>query len=65
MHGFAMVSAPAKVDGGMVDHSTFLAKGGDLAVLSDVLCEVGVTDTAPWAGKGHLDHRAEEGRSRW
>jgi uncharacterized cupredoxin-like copper-binding protein len=31
MHGFAMVSAPAKVDGGMVDHSTFLAKGGDLA----------------------------------
>ena len=31
MHGLAMVAAPAKVDGGMVDHSTFLAKGGDLA----------------------------------
>ena len=31
MHGLAMVSAPAKVEGGMVDHSTFLAKGGDLA----------------------------------
>jgi uncharacterized cupredoxin-like copper-binding protein len=31
MHGLAMVAAPAKVDGGMVDHSTFLATGGDLA----------------------------------
>ena len=31
MHGFAIVAAPAKVEGGMVDHSTFLAKGGDLA----------------------------------
>ena len=31
MHGLAIVSAPAKADGGMVDHSTFLAKGGELA----------------------------------
>jgi uncharacterized cupredoxin-like copper-binding protein len=31
MHGFAMVAAPAKVEGGTVDHSTFLAHGGDLA----------------------------------
>jgi hypothetical protein len=31
MHGFAIVKAPAKVDGGMVDESTFLAKGSDLA----------------------------------
>ena len=31
MHGLAMVAAPAKVEGGMVDHSTFLAKGADLA----------------------------------
>ncbi len=31
MHGFAMVAAPAKVDGGMVDPTTFLAKGDDLA----------------------------------
>jgi len=31
MHGFAVVSAPAKVDGGTVDHSTFVAHGGDLA----------------------------------
>lgn len=31
MHGLAIVPAPAKVSGGMVDESTFLAKGGDLA----------------------------------
>ena len=31
MHGLAIVSAPAKAPGGMVDDSTFLAKGGDLA----------------------------------
>jgi FtsP/CotA-like multicopper oxidase with cupredoxin domain len=31
MHGLAMVAAPAKVDGGMVDPATFLAKGADLA----------------------------------
>ncbi len=29
-HGFAIVKAPAKVSGGMVDESTFLAKGADL-----------------------------------
>jgi pimeloyl-ACP methyl ester carboxylesterase len=33
-------------------------------VLSDVLCEVGVTDTALGAGKGRLDHKAED-QSRW
>ena len=31
MHGLAIVSAPAKVSGGMVDHDSFLAKGGDLS----------------------------------
>jgi uncharacterized cupredoxin-like copper-binding protein len=31
VHGLAMVSAPAEVAGGMVDHSTFLAKGAELA----------------------------------
>jgi FtsP/CotA-like multicopper oxidase with cupredoxin domain len=31
MHGFAVVPAPAKLDGGEVDPTTFLAKGGDLA----------------------------------
>jgi uncharacterized cupredoxin-like copper-binding protein len=31
MHGFAIVKAPAEVSGGMLDESTFLAKGGDLA----------------------------------
>jgi uncharacterized cupredoxin-like copper-binding protein len=31
MHGFAIVSAPAKVDGGNVDPSTFLAEGPHLA----------------------------------
>jgi nitrite reductase (NO-forming) len=31
MHGFAIVKAPAKVSGGMIDESTFLAKGGNLA----------------------------------
>jgi FtsP/CotA-like multicopper oxidase with cupredoxin domain len=31
MHGLAIVPAPAKLDGGMVDHSTFVAHGGDLA----------------------------------
>jgi uncharacterized cupredoxin-like copper-binding protein len=31
MHGLAMVSAPAKVQAGVVDHSTLLAKGTDLA----------------------------------
>ena len=31
MHGLALVAAPAKVEGGMVDRSTFLAKGADLA----------------------------------
>jgi uncharacterized cupredoxin-like copper-binding protein len=31
MHGLAMVPAPAKVAGGVVDPSTFLAKGADLA----------------------------------
>jgi uncharacterized cupredoxin-like copper-binding protein len=30
MHGLAIVAAPAKVAGGMVDHQSFLAKGGDL-----------------------------------
>jgi nitrite reductase (NO-forming) len=29
-HGLAIVPAPASVNGGMVDESTFLAKGGDL-----------------------------------
>ena len=29
-HGFAIVKAPAKVSGGMVDESTFLAKGAEL-----------------------------------
>src|SRR4051812_34791709 len=32
--------------------------------LSDLLCEVGVTDTALGAGKGHRDHEAEN-QSRW
>jgi hypothetical protein len=32
--------------------------------LSDLLCEVGVTDTALGAGKGRLDHKAED-QSRW
>jgi uncharacterized cupredoxin-like copper-binding protein len=31
MHGLAIVPAPAKVSGGMLDESTFVAKGGDLA----------------------------------
>ncbi len=31
MHGLAIVSAPAKAPGGMLDESTFLAKGKDLA----------------------------------
>lgn len=31
MHGFAIVKAPAKVDGGMLDTSTFLARTPDLA----------------------------------
>jgi uncharacterized cupredoxin-like copper-binding protein len=31
MHGLAIVAAPAKVVGGMVDHDSFLAKGGDLS----------------------------------
>jgi uncharacterized cupredoxin-like copper-binding protein len=31
MHGFAIVKAPAEVSGGMIDESTFLAKGGNLA----------------------------------
>ncbi len=30
MHGVAIVPAPAKVSGGMLDESTYLAKGGDL-----------------------------------
>jgi uncharacterized cupredoxin-like copper-binding protein len=30
MHGFAIVKAPAKVNGGMLDESTFLAQGGHL-----------------------------------
>jgi uncharacterized cupredoxin-like copper-binding protein len=30
MHGLAIVAAPAKVSGGMVDHSAMLAKGKDL-----------------------------------
>lgn len=30
MHGFAIVKAPAKISGGLVDESTFLAKGADL-----------------------------------
>jgi uncharacterized cupredoxin-like copper-binding protein len=30
-HGLAIVKAPASVSGGMVDESTFLAKGGELA----------------------------------
>jgi hypothetical protein len=32
--------------------------------LSGLLCEVGVTDAALGAGKGHRDH-ATDGRSRW
>jgi len=32
---------------------------GVVAVLSDVLCEVGVTDSALWAGKGTRDVQAE------
>lgn len=31
MHGLAIVAAPAKVDGGVVDPSTLLAKGAGLA----------------------------------
>jgi FtsP/CotA-like multicopper oxidase with cupredoxin domain len=31
MHGLAIVAAPAKVSGGMVDEKTFIAKGADLA----------------------------------
>jgi nitrite reductase (NO-forming) len=31
MHGLAIVAAPAKAPGGMLDESTFLAKGKDLA----------------------------------
>ena len=31
MHGLAIVAAPAKVSGGMVDPDSFLAKGGDLS----------------------------------
>ena len=31
MHGLAIVKAPAKATGGMLDESTFLAKGGNLA----------------------------------
>jgi nitrite reductase (NO-forming) len=31
MHGLAIVAAPAKVSGGMVDHDSLLAKGGDLS----------------------------------
>jgi nitrite reductase (NO-forming) len=31
MHGLAIVKAPAKAAGGMLDESTFLAKGGNLA----------------------------------
>ena len=31
MHGLAIVKAPAEAPGGMLDDSTFLAKGGDLA----------------------------------
>ena len=30
MHGLAIVPSPAKVSGGMVDHATFVAQGGDL-----------------------------------
>jgi uncharacterized cupredoxin-like copper-binding protein len=30
MHGFAIASAPVKLESGMVDHATFVAKGGDL-----------------------------------
>jgi uncharacterized cupredoxin-like copper-binding protein len=30
MHGLAIVEAPAKVSGGMLDHGSFLAKGKDL-----------------------------------
>ena len=30
MHGFAIVPAPAKVSGGMVDESTFVASGDHL-----------------------------------
>jgi nitrite reductase (NO-forming) len=30
MHGFAIASAPVKLEGGMVDHAAFAAKGGDL-----------------------------------
>ena len=30
MHGFAIASAPVKLDGGMVDHAGLAAKGGDL-----------------------------------
>jgi uncharacterized cupredoxin-like copper-binding protein len=31
MHGLAVVKSPAKATGGMLDESTFLAKGGNLA----------------------------------
>ncbi len=31
MHGLAIVAAPAKAAGGMLDESTFVAKGKDLA----------------------------------
>jgi uncharacterized cupredoxin-like copper-binding protein len=31
MHGFAIVPAPAKVSGGLVDESTFIASGDHLA----------------------------------
>ena len=53
MHGLAMVSAPAKVDGGMVDHSTFLAKGGDLAGGAS---ETVSADLKPGKLRAHLPH---------
>ena len=38
MHGLAIVKAPAKATGGMLDESTFLAKGGNLvAGASEIL----------------------------
>jgi putative transposase len=36
-------------------HEAWLGLGRDLMVLSDVLCEVGVTDAARWAGKAIHD----------
>ena len=63
MHGLAIVKAPAKAPGGMLDESTFLARGGHLAagasetVSADL--EAGSYELVALAG-----HSAESSRSR-